>query len=330
VGGGQLNTSSAQYATVGGGIVNTASGDSATVAGGIANTASGDFAAIGGGEGNEARNGWDTVAGGNGNIAQGQWSAVGGGQANDASGGSSTVSGGIGNTAAGSYSMVPGGRGNFAGGDWSLAAGRTAQANFNGQSVWADSQPFNFPAAGEGNFTPAANQFLVRATGNPPGTIDAVVFTTAVNAAGQSLAGVKLTVGGGAWLFFSDRDSKEHFRPAGGRDVLDRLNRIPISTWNYKAQGSGVRHIGPIAQDFYAAFGLGEEERFINAMDLDGVALAAIQGLHEIVLEKDACITELQEAHDAEQERIAELEARLAAIEALIEQQLPANKGGAR
>jgi hypothetical protein len=87
-----------------------------------------------------------------------------------------------------------------------------------------------------------------------------------------------------------------------GREVLDRLAELPISTWNYKAEDASVRHMGPVAQDFYAAFGLGQDERHIASLDSSGVALVAIQELQEVVEEKDA--------------EIAALEARVAALEA--------------
>jgi trimeric autotransporter adhesin len=51
-------------------------------------------------------------------------------------------------------------------------------------------------------------------------------------------------------------------------------------TWSYIAQRRGVRHIGPMAQDFAAAFAVGENDTTINSIDADGVALAAIQGLN--------------------------------------------------
>ncbi len=63
--------------------------------------------------------------------------------------------------------------------------------------------------------------------------------------------------------------------------------------------------MGPMAQDLYAAFGLGDSDKSICTIDADGVALAAIQGLHEIVKEKDA--------------EIAEMRARLAKLETLVE-----------
>ena len=70
--------------------------------------------------------------------------------------------------------------------------------------------------------------------------------------------------------------------------ILERVSRLPLSTWNAKGTDPNVVHLGPMAQDFYAVFGLGDDEKSIHTIDLDGVALAAIQGLHQLVKEKDA------------------------------------------
>ena len=86
----------------------------------------------------------------------------------------------------------------------------------------------------------------------------------------------------------SDRNAKENFKPVNARAVLDKVAALPVSTWNYKAQTNGVRHIGAMAQDFKRAFGVGETDTGINTVDADGIALAAIQGLNQIVQEKDA------------------------------------------
>jgi hypothetical protein len=59
-------------------------------------------------------------------------------------------------------------------------------------------------------------------------------------------------------------------------------------------ESSNIHHIGPVAQDFHATFGLGHDERYIGTIDADGVALAAIQGLHQIVQEKDCEIDQLK------------------------------------
>ena len=105
----------------------------------------------------------------------------------------------------------------------------------------------------------------------------------------------------------SDRNAKEAFLPVNAREVLEKVAALPISEWQYKTQ-SDVRHIGPMAQDFRAAFAVGIDEKHITSVDADGVALAAIQGLNEILEERDAEIAILRSDNEA-------LSARLRAIE---------------
>jgi hypothetical protein len=69
---------------------------------------------------------------------------------------------------------------------------------------------------------------------------------------------------------------------------------MPVSSWRFKTESEEVRHIGPTAQDFEAAFSLGNDDRYINSGDADGVALAAIQGLNQKLEEKDARIQVLE------------------------------------
>jgi hypothetical protein len=78
----------------------------------------------------------------------------------------------------------------------------------------------------------------------------------------------------------SDRNLKRDFAAVDRDAVLEQLARLPISTWSYRTDGSGQRHIGPMAQDFMAAFQVGSDERSIAKVDADGVAFAAIQALH--------------------------------------------------
>ena len=92
----------------------------------------------------------------------------------------------------------------------------------------------------------------------------------------------------------SDRNSKANFAAVDARAVVEKLAQIPISTWNYKTQDAAIRHIGPMAQDFAAAFGVGEDDTHITTIDADGVSLAAIQGLYQIVQEKDQRIAQLE------------------------------------
>jgi hypothetical protein len=74
---------------------------------------------------------------------------------------------------------------------------------------------------------------------------------------------------------------------------------IPVTRWNFK--GEDRKHIGPMAQDIFHTLKLGREETMIDGGDLQGASLAAIQGLYEMLHEKDAEI-------DALRERIEQLE----------------------
>jgi hypothetical protein len=94
---------------------------------------------------------------------------------------------------------------------------------------------------------------------------------------------VSLAGGGGAWTTLSDRNAKTNFTQVNAEEVLAKVAALPLSTWNYKSQAEDIRHIGPMAQDFKAAFGVGESDTGITTVDADGVALAAIQGLNEKV-----------------------------------------------
>lgn len=105
--------------------------------------------------------------------------------------------------------------------------------------------------------------------------------------------------GGSVRASRSDRNQKEHFAPVDVQEVLGKVATLPITTWNYKDQKAEIRHIGPMAQDFAAAFSVGEDNRFINVVDADGVALAAIQALYQQLQEKTAEISTMRAELDA-------------------------------
>ena len=44
--------------------------------------------------------------------------------------------------------------------------------------------------------------------------------------------------------------------PINGHEVLEKVAALPISAWNYKFDDASVRHLGPMAQDFFAAPGI--------------------------------------------------------------------------
>jgi hypothetical protein len=285
VGGGFQNTASGRDSTVSGGFSNTASGDQSTVGGGSANVASGVGATVGGGGQNAAINDATTVAGGSNNGAGNP----------DGTGFGATVGGGYYNRAWGAYSTVPGGQGNAAVGNFSFAAGRYAIANNQGAFVWAD-------ATGNTFFSGAPNEFAARASGG---------FRLCTTAAADICA--ILNPGSATWAAISDRALKENITPVDKHQILHKLSLIPITMWNFKSQDPSIKHIGPMAQDFYAAFGLGESDTTISTVDADGIALISIQALYELSLEKDKQIEE-------QARKIEELEARLAALEQLVKE----------
>ena len=92
---------------------------------------------------------------------------------------------------------------------------------------------------------------------------------------------------GGVWTNNSDRNRKENIRSLNNKFMLEKLAELDISEWNYKTEGENVKHIGPMAQDFYELFGLGKDNRSISTIDASGVALAAIKELHLKTMEID-------------------------------------------
>lgn len=98
----------------------------------------------------------------------------------------------------------------------------------------------------------------------------------------------------------SDRNRKENFTQISPEEILERVTALPITRWNYK-DDPDVEHIGPMAQDFKASFGVGADDTSITTIDVDGVALAAIQGLSQKLKAKDTEISDLKQ-------RLADLE----------------------
>jgi len=233
-----------------------------------------------------------------------------------ASGDRSTAMGNV-TTASGAYSTAMG-TGTTAGGSHSTAMG--LQSTANGESAIAIGSSLNANGAGNvvlgseatsataGNFmfgdrstatdltTLGSNEFLVRAAGGTIFYSNAAMTT-----------GVILTSGTSLWqsLGVSDENRKTDFRDLDGEHVLGQLAAMPVREWRYTTQDAAIRHAGPTAQDFRAAFGLGESDVRIGGIDADGIALAAVKALESrtraLKLEND------------------ELRARLARLEALLE-----------
>ena len=93
----------------------------------------------------------------------------------------------------------------------------------------------------------------------------------------------------------SDRNVKRDIEPVDEQAVLEVLATLPVSTWSYKSDDPAVRHLGPMAQDFYSAFGLGDTDRAYNSIDAHGVAMAAIKALYERSRAEDARIERLEQ-----------------------------------
>jgi hypothetical protein len=263
ISGGDSNTAgTSDFTTVGGGQQNSATGWRSTVGGGQGNLASGRSSTVSGGEANTAgTSDFSTVGGGTQNSATGWRSTVGGGQGNLANNRAATVSGGEVNTASGQYSTVPGGTNNTAGQDFSFAAGRRAKADHYGTFVWADGTDADFTST-------AMNQFNIRASGG-----------TRIFSNSGLTAGVTLAPGGGSWSSVSDRAMKRNIRLVNTKEILNKVAQLPINRWSYKSQDPSIEHIGPVAQDFYAIFKVGDDDKTISTIDPSGIALAAIQEL---------------------------------------------------
>jgi hypothetical protein len=282
IGGGKANTlrTNASYGTIGGGVSNICDGAYATVAGGGVNTASGRSAFLGGG------GGYDSLGfGPYPNTASGDWSVLCGGWNNVASGYSAAIGGGYGNSASGNAATIPGGSYNQASDFGSFAAGQNARALHAGAMVWSDSSGF-------GNLESTnANSVTMRAVGGYR------LFSS-------GSGGVFLAPNGTSWAVMSDRNAKKDFEPIDARVILEKLAAMPITKWHYRwEQQSVTPHIGPMAQDFKAAFYPGNDDKSITTQEADGVALAAIQGLNQKLEEqrsdlrrKEKEIAELKES----------------------------------
>jgi hypothetical protein len=119
---------------------------------------------------------------------------------------------------------------------------------------------------------------------------------------------------GGTLTELSSRSAKKDFAVIDPVEVLERLIELPVLSWQYKDNESGARHVGPMAEDFFAAFRLGTGETHISPSDKAGIALLAIQGLRGELTGRDARIAELKARNATLERRMAEVERRLAAL----------------
>lgn len=301
--------------------IHSAAMGSNTMASGIASTAVGSKT-IASGNGSTAMGAVTTASGvtstatGSGTTASGSASTAMGsgttasafastamGQATAASGdasmaiGSNTTASGLQSTAMGTQTTAFGRR--------STAMGSCVSAS-RGSFIYGDESPL------ETGFTcsqitsvATVNSFWVRATGG---------FRFQTSLAGTDFIGCALAAQSGTFFCTSSREAKENFRDEDGEATLEKIARMAIQSWNYRTERPALRHLGPTAEDFRAAFGLGVNNETISLVDADGVNMLAIQALERRTAElraKSALV-------DALEARVAELERRLAALEAAL------------
>jgi hypothetical protein len=120
----------------------------------------------------------------------------------------------------------------------------------------------------------------------------------------------------------SDRNAKTNIKPVDPDTVLEKVTRVPIAQWSYK-DAPEAHHIGPMAQDFRAAFGTGSSETSLATMDVGGVAIASIQALEQRNQTLKGSVEELSAQNAQLASKNAELEDRLELLEALVTQLLP-------
>jgi hypothetical protein len=211
-----------------------------------------------------------------------------------------TVAIGYHNTATAKYAISIGNQ-TDATGQNSIALGYYSGSNgYSGSFVFSDGTS----TATAMTLNSANNQFMVRATGG-------IVFYS------NSLltSGVTLSSGGGSWASVSDRNRKQNFKKENPNEILNKLNSLEITSWNYKSQPTAIRHIGPMAQDIYELFRFGESDTTITTIDVDGLSLIAIQALSKKTEELKIKSIEIEKLYNL----VAKLEKDKAILEKRIE-----------
>ncbi|MET0753467.1 MAG: tail fiber domain-containing protein [Pyrinomonadaceae bacterium] len=186
--------------------------------------------------------------------------------------------------------------------DHTMALGKFASNNgFSGTFIWGDGSA---TASADTFRNTANNEFAARATGG---------FRFRTNLAGTT--GCNLPAGSGVFNCTSSRFTKENFFAVKGSDILSKLRAIPITSWNYIDEGKNVRHIGPMAEDFFAQFQLGTGNTSIGVQDLAGVSIAAVKELDTQLQQKNEEVKQLQDEVKQLRATQDELVKRLAALE---------------
>ncbi|HEX8390910.1 MAG TPA: tail fiber domain-containing protein [Longimicrobium sp.] len=270
---------------------------------------------------NDSNIGFFSAAVGQNTQASGNWSFAAGNNASTSS--SYGVSMGY-FTNSGGQAAVALGYKATANADYAVAIGRAVSARgFTGAIVIGDGSTSDSLQAN------ANNQFSLRASGgirlytNTAKTSGVLMqaYPGAASVPWTGCASVQWVLSasncaylanGGTWTNVSDVNRKHGFAAVAGEDVLARLRGMPVTTWTYNVDGGEVRHMGPTAQDFHAAFGLnGADDTHIATVDADGVSLAAVKALDSRDQAQQAQI-------DALRAENADLRARLERLERLL------------
>ncbi|HMO51788.1 MAG TPA: hypothetical protein PKE26_10230 [Kiritimatiellia bacterium] len=267
VGGGYANLAGASYASVPGGFQNTASGDNASVPGGYQNTASGSASLAAGNRAKAIHNGTFVWA----DSISSDYTSTGTNQFLIRAGGGVGIN--TANPLANLHIAGDDPSGPFSG-QLFIAGTLTSGASNSGAGLRLSGNDGNGPR--EWGFIRA-----LKSNSTVGNTQSYMSFGTRLNG-GSLVERMRLDTSGltvnGTFVSASDREKKQDINLADSRDILDRVVAMPVHFWRYK-DSPEVLHIGPMAQDFFAAFGVGPDDRHIASVDADGVALAAIQGL---------------------------------------------------
>jgi trimeric autotransporter adhesin len=186
--------------------------------------------------------------------------------------------------------------------DYSMAFGYRASTNgHTGAKVFGDASTTDSIEA------VANNEFAVRAAGGIRMRSNATLTN-----------GCNIAAGGTSWVCSSSRLLKNNYLPVDGEDVLLRMRQVPLDTWNVIDEASHARHMGPFAEDFYAAFGLGDDPRAIGLQDIDGVNFAAAKALDARTAAQGEQIRALQAENAELRAQNQRLDERLQRLEALV------------
>ncbi|HVG44458.1 MAG TPA: tail fiber domain-containing protein [Longimicrobium sp.] len=214
---------------------------------------------------------------------------------------------------AGGYGSVALGYRTTANNDYSVAIGYRASNNTHTGTMAMGDESTTDSVRNQ-----ADNEFRIRYNGGIRLRVSTAANGNTPGAGGN--VGCDLTVAVPSWTCASSRTLKENYLSVDGEDVLTRLRALPITTWTMIGGDRNVRHLGPVAEDFYAAYGLGLGETTIGLGDIDGVNLAAAKAL-------EARTAELRRELDARTAEVAALRGELAELRAQVQALAKARAG---